>query len=137
MPRFVDTNVLLYSIGRRPSDTQKRQRAIEVLSGRDLALSAQVLQEFYVQSTRTTRPDALSHDLAVGLMKSWSRFPVQEISFELVESALEICARYRLSYWDSAIVAAAQALGCDELLSEDLSHGQRIGTVTITNPFRT
>jgi predicted nucleic acid-binding protein len=136
VPRFVDTNVLLYSISRRPSDKRKRQRAIEVLSSQDLALSAQVLQEFYVQATRVTRDDALSHDAAAGFMKAWSRFPVQEISLEIVNAALTIGARHHLSYWDSSIVAAAQALGCSELLTEDLNHGQRIGSVRIANPFR-
>jgi predicted nucleic acid-binding protein len=136
VPRFVDTNILLYSIGRRPSDRRKRQRAIDVLTGQDLALSAQVLQEFYVQATRLTRDDALSHDAAAGFIKAWSRFPVQEISLEIVSAALVICERHQLSYWDSSIVAAAQALGCGELLTEDMNHGQRIGSVKIVNPFR-
>lgn len=136
MSRFVDTNVLLYSISRRSADDGKRQRAIEILSDRDLALSAQVLQEFYVQATRVTRDDAISHDVAVGFIKSWSRFPVQEISLEIVNAALAICGRYGFSYWDSVILAAAQALGCSEVLTEDMNHGQRIGSVTIVNPFR-
>jgi predicted nucleic acid-binding protein len=50
--------------------------------------------------------------------------------------ALEIKTIYRLSYWDAAIVAAARALGCRELLSEDMSHGREVEGVTITNPFR-
>ena len=136
MPRFIDTNILLYSISGRPGDRAKRQRAIEVLKARDLALSTQVLQEFYVQATRPTRADPMPHQAAMGFIKVWSRFPVQAISMDIVSAALEICGRHRLSYWDSAIVAAAQALECDELLTEDLNDGQRIGTVTITNPFR-
>jgi predicted nucleic acid-binding protein len=134
--RFVDTNILLYSISRRPNDKRKRQFAVEILNSDDLVLSAQVLQEFYVQATRVSRVDPLSHELAAGFVKTWSRFPVQEISLEIVNAALAICERHRLSYWDSAIVAAAQALGCSELLSEDMNHGQRIGSVTIVNPFR-
>lgn len=136
MPRFVDTNVLLYSISRRPADGVKRQRAVEILSDRDLALSAQVLEEFYVQATRVTRDDAISHDAAVGFIMCWSRFPVQEISLETVNSALAICGRYGFSYWDSVILAAAQAAGCSELLTENMNHGQRIGSVTIVDPFR-
>lgn len=136
MLRFVDTNVLLYSISRAPPEQRKRERSVEVLEDDDLALSAQVLQEFYRQATRTTRPDAIPHQAAVGLITAWSRFPVQEISLEIVKAALEICGRHRLSYWDSAIIAAAQALGCRELLTEDMNDGQRIGSVTIVNPFR-
>jgi predicted nucleic acid-binding protein len=51
-------------------------------------------------------------------------------------AALEIKAQHGFSYWDSAIIAAARALGCQELFSEDLSHGQQIGSLTIVNPFR-
>jgi len=50
--------------------------------------------------------------------------------------ALEIGAAYRLSYWDAAIVAAARALGCRELYSEDMSHGRQVEGVTIINPFK-
>ena len=134
--RFVDTNILLYSISRDPEEAGKCQRATALLAGDDLALSAQVLQEFYVQATRSSRSDALPHDIAAGLMRAWARFPVQEISLAIVTAALEIRAAHAFSYWDSAIIAAAQALECDQLLTEDLSHGRRIGDLTILNPFR-
>ncbi|MBN9087433.1 MAG: PIN domain-containing protein [Reyranella sp.] len=137
MPRFVDTNILLYSISRDPAEREKCEKALELLKERDLALSAQVLQEFYWQSTRTARSPRIRHEAAVALIKAWGRFPVQAISVDLVSTALEIRGRYGLSYWDAAIIAAAQALGCNELLSEDMSHGQQIGSVRIVNPFRT
>lgn len=134
--RFVDTNVLLYSISRDPHEAAKRDRAAAVLDAGDIALSVQVLQEFYVQATRAGRGDALSHDIAAGLIRAWTRFPVQEISLGIMTAALEIRSTRGFSYWDSAIIAAAQALGCRELLSEDMSHGQQIDDVTIINPFR-
>jgi predicted nucleic acid-binding protein len=134
--RFIDTNVLLYSISRHPGEAAKRNRAVALLAGNDLALSAQVLQEFYVQATRPTRTDALPHDIAAGLVRAWARFPVQETSLDIVLAALEIHAKHGFSYWDSAILAAAQALGCRELLSEDMDHGRRVGDLRIVNPFR-
>jgi predicted nucleic acid-binding protein len=134
--RFIDTNVLLYSISRQPSEATKRNRAIALLTADDLALSAQVLQEFYVQATRASRADALPHDIAAGLVRAWARFPVQEISLAIVTDALEIHAKHGFSYWDSAIVAAAQALDCRELLSEDMADGRRVGSLRIVNPFR-
>lgn len=134
--RFVDTNILLYSISRNPGEVAKRDRAAAFLEADDLALSAQVLQEFYVQTTRADRTDALPHDIAAGLIHAWTRFPVQEASPGIVMAALEIRAMLGFSYWDSAIIAAAQVLGCRELLSEDVNHGQRIDNVTIVNPFR-
>ncbi|WP_218033383.1 PIN domain-containing protein [Mycobacterium botniense] len=66
--RFIDTNVLLYAISRDPDEQHKAKRANEILTARDLALSVQVLQEFYVQATRTSRPDALTHQQAVDLV---------------------------------------------------------------------
>ena len=135
-PRFIDTNILLYSISGDPAEASKRDIAIALLDAENIALSVQVLQEFYVQATRATRPDALAHEIAVGLIRTWLRFKVQETTLPVMINALEIKVRYGLSYWDAAIVAAARALGCRELLSEDMSHGREVEGVTINNPFR-
>jgi predicted nucleic acid-binding protein len=136
MPHFLDTNILLYSISTNPADALRRERAIELLGQDDGALSVQVLQEFYVQATRATRPRPLSHETAVGLLTAWTRFKVQEITLSILNSALEIKAVHRFSYWDSAIIAAARALGCREVYSEDMSHGREVEGITIINPFR-
>jgi predicted nucleic acid-binding protein len=135
-PRFIDTNILLYSISGDPAEASKRDIAVALLDTENIALSVQVLQEFYVQATRATRPDALAHEIAVGLVRTWLRFKVQETTLPVMINALEIKVRYGLSYWDAAIVAAARALGCHELLSEDMSHGRDVEGVTINNPFR-
>ncbi len=131
--RFLDTNILLYSISGDPAEAAKRDIAIALLDADDIALSVQVLQEFYVQATRVTRPDALPHEIAAGLIRTWLRFKIQEATLPVALGALDIT---RLSYWDAAIVAAARALGCRELLSEDMSHGQEVEGVLIVNPFR-
>jgi predicted nucleic acid-binding protein len=136
VPRFLDTNVLLYSISRDPAEIGKREIAEGLLDADDMALSVQVLQEFYVQATRATRTDVLPHDIAAGLIRTWMRFKVQEITLPVMVGALEIKAAHRLSYWDAAIVAAARALGCRELLSEDMAHGREVEGVRIVNPFR-
>jgi predicted nucleic acid-binding protein len=133
---FFDTNILLYSISRDAAEAEKRERAIALLDGDDGALSVQVLQEFYVQTTRSTRPDRLPHDIAAGLIKRWTRFRVQEITLAILAGALEIKTAHGFSYWDSAIIAAARALGCRELYTEDMSHGRQIEGVMIINPFR-
>jgi predicted nucleic acid-binding protein len=133
---FLDTNVLLYSISRAPAEAGKRQQAAELLEQDDGALSVQVLQEFYVQSTRPTRPGHLNHQLAVELIEAWRRFPVQDMTLSLFDSTLRIKVAHRLSYWDSAVVAAARALGCRRLYSEDMGDGHEIDGVRIVNPFR-
>lgn len=134
--RFLDTNILLYSISRDRGEARKREIAIALLDTENIALSVQVLQEFYVQATRTTRPDAVAHEIAVGLVHTWLRFKVQDITIPVMIDALEIKATYGLSYWDAAIVAAARSLGCSQLFSEDMRHGREIEGVQINNPFR-
>ncbi len=134
--RFLDTNILLYSISRDPEEVTKRDRARMLLDRDDVGLSIQVLSEFYVQATRPTRNDALPHDIAAGLIASWLRFPVQETTPGVLLDALEIKATHGFSYWDSAIIAAASALGCRDVYTEDLTHGKEVKGVRIIDPFR-
>jgi len=116
-------------------ESEKGEIARRILLSADLALSVQVLQEFYVQATHSRRPAALTHDFAVRLIEKWMRFRIQDNTISVLRDALEIKARYGMSYWDAAIVAAAQCARCNELLSEDLNHGQQYGSVTAVNPF--
>jgi predicted nucleic acid-binding protein len=44
-------------------------------------------------------------------------------------------ARYQLSFWDALVVQAAHVAGAEILYSEDLSDGQRYGTVRVKNPL--
>jgi predicted nucleic acid-binding protein len=74
--RFADTNILLYAISRDPKEQDKATRANDILAARDVALSVQVLQEFYVQATRASRPNPLTHEQAARLVESFLRFPV-------------------------------------------------------------
>jgi hypothetical protein len=57
-----------------------------------------------LQATRVSRPDALAHEIAVGLVRTWLRFKVQEITLPVMIGALEIRAIYGLAYWDAAIL---------------------------------
>jgi predicted nucleic acid-binding protein len=135
--RFVDTNVLLYAVSRDPDEHEKAARANDILAARDIALSVQVLQEFYVQATRASRPDPLTHDQAIRLVESFLRFPVLEVTTELMLAAAATCQRFGVSYWDAAILEAARSLGCDLVLSEDLSDGRDYAGVRVQDPFRT
>ncbi len=134
--RFVDTNVLLYAISRDRHERDKAERANDILAARDLALSVEVLQEFYVQATRTSRPDPLTHEQAVELVESFLRFPVAPIMAELMLAAFATRRRFGVSYRDAAILEAGRSLGCDVVLSEDLSDGEDYLGVRVENPFR-
>lgn len=136
MMRFVDTNILLYAVSQAEEEQAKARVALALLDSKDLALSVQVLQEFYVQATRAERSDAMTHDQAALLVESFLRFRVQEVTVAVMKSALETRERFRISYWDAAIVEAARAIGCGAVLTEDLSHGQDFSGVRVENPFR-
>lgn len=133
--RFVDTNVLLYAISRDPDERTKATRANELISSRDLCLSVQVLQEFYVQATRDSRADRLTHEQAAALVDSFRRFSVQETTVGVMLAAMDTRQRFGISYWDAAILEAARALGCEVVLSEDLSDSQDYAGVRVENPF--
>lgn len=133
--RFVDTDVLLYAVSRDINERDKAERANEVLASRDLAVSVQVLQEFYVQATRSSRDDGLTHEQAVELVESFRRFAVAPITTELMLAAFATQHRFGISYWDAAILEAGRALGCDVVLSEDLSDDVDYAGVRVRNPF--
>lgn len=132
---FIDTNILLYAVCPGNHERAKAEKAREILRSDHLALSVQVLQEFYVQATRLTRTQPLSHADASALIALWLRFHVVELSVRLMQTALRLKDRYQTSYWDAAILAAADTAGCTELLSEDLNPGQSYEAVRIINPF--
>jgi predicted nucleic acid-binding protein len=133
--RFADTNVLLYAISRDPAEQEKADRANEILGARDVGLSVQVLQEFYVQATRESRPDPLAHEQALALVESFLRFPVLEVTVDLMLAAARSRRRFGISYWDAAILEAGRALGCELVLSEDLSDGRDYEGIRVENPF--
>lgn len=131
---FFDTDVLVYAALGAGKDEPKRKRAMELVESTDFGTSAQVLQEFFVTVVRkASRP--LSPLQALEWIEQWTAFPCQPIDHQLVRIATEQSERFGISYWDAAILAAAEALGADTVYSEDLSHGQRYGRVRVVNPF--
>ena len=133
--RFVDTNVLLYSVSTLPEESSKATAARELLDETDLCLSVQVRQEFYVQATRKSKTGALSPADAAAFVEKWMRFPVQETTVGVMREAFAASVRWQISYWDAAVVEAARTFGCREVLSEDLNAGRDYGGVRVANPF--
>jgi predicted nucleic acid-binding protein len=133
---FVDTNVFVYARDASHGRKQEQARAwVEALwreqSGRT---SVQVLNELYVTLTRKLRPGMAAADAwdDVEALLAWSPQPIDP---ELLNQARNIEQRHGLSWWDSLIVAAAVLQDCNVLLSEDLQHGMRFGTVVVRSPF--
>ena len=131
---FLDTNILVYAVSSAEADVPKSTKALDLVQRSDFGLSAQVLQEFYVTVTRKIRKP-LAPELAVALMDEYRVFPTVPTDYPLIVSAVELSLRYGISYWDGAILAAAEALGAAILYTEDLNHGQRYGPVQAVNPF--
>lgn len=130
---FLDTNVLIYAAMGSEDEPAKYERALELLTTR-FGTSGQVLAEFYVNSMRKgSRP--LTVDEASEWVSRLSKKAFQPIDYGVVRSAIETSRRYQISYWDGAIIAAAEKLGARVVYSEDLNHGQTYGSVRVENPF--
>ncbi|MDA1314997.1 MAG: PIN domain-containing protein [Acidobacteria bacterium] len=125
---FIDTNVLAYAVAGREADEPKRKRALDLIDGETFGLSAQVLQEFYVTVTRKIAAP-LSADEALKWIEQLEIFPCQIVDRALVKVAAVVSERYQVSYWDAAILAAAESLGAMVLYTEDLNDGQFYGRV--------
>ena len=131
---FFDTNVLVYAAVGAGREEHKRERALELIQSEDFGMSAQVLQEFFVTVVKkAARP--LSAAKASEWIEEWAVFPCQPIDVDLVRIAVERSQRFRISYWDGAILAAAEALGSRTVYSEDLNDGQWYGSIQVVNPF--
>lgn len=133
MTAFLDTNIVIYAALGRETDPGKYLRAVEIIRGGDYVTSAQIHAEFYFQVTRPRH--AMPHTEAIGWLEQLRQFDVVHVTGELVAQGAEIARRYLISYWDGAIVAAAQTAKADRLYSEDLNSSQIYGSVRVINPF--
>ncbi len=133
--RFVDTNILLYAVSEVPEEAGKRDRAREILTEPNLAASVQVLQEFYYQATRPTRTHRLSTYSAMQFLEPILLFRIQTMTMDIFLESISISQRFRLSYWDSAILAAAFAQDCEAVYSEVMNAEQNYDGMKIINPF--
>lgn len=132
---FVDTNILIYAhdIDAEQKHEIARELVASLWNQKTGVLSAQVLQELYVNVTRK---------IAVPIKPSEARTIVRaymswviETPAEMILTASDIEERNRISFWDALIVAAARRAGAVKIVTEDLNHGQRIEGILIQNPF--
>lgn len=133
---FLDTNVLVYLFDRGAPKKRDAARRLLVSHGAELelALSTQVLQEFYVTVTRKLAKP-LPPEQAERAVRDLARLPVVPASVNLVLAAVALSRRAGFSFWDATIIEAALHSGAQELLSEDLQDGREIEGMRIRNPF--
>jgi predicted nucleic acid-binding protein len=135
---FIDTNVFVYHLDN--TDRRKHEAAERIvrdaLATGNACISSQVVQECLNVALRKAEvalpPEDARRYLDAVLL------PLMEVtaSDALFHRALDVQARWRFGFYDSLIVAGAMAAGCRTLLSEDLQHGQRLGNLTVVDPFR-
>ncbi len=134
---FFDTNVILYAAQTKLEgvDAQKRPIAIDLIGHHDFSTSGQVLAEFYHNAIKDG-PYKLPVEEADEWLERLSIQPCIPVDSKLVTAGADIARRYKISYWDGAILAAAHEADADLLYTEDLNDGQRYGDVTVINPFK-
>jgi predicted nucleic acid-binding protein len=131
---FIDTNILIYAHDRDAGD--KHDKASRLL--RDLwdrrnvpSLSIQVLQEMHVNLVRK----GVAVDQSADTVRRYLAWRVINNTKALLRRAFAVQQRWQLSFWDAAVVAAAQQAGASTLWSEDLNPGQHYDTVAVINPL--
>jgi len=135
--RFIDTNILVYAYDRsaRHKHTAATREVEQCWGDENGCLSIQVLQEFYVTVTRKIAKP-LKYQTARQLVADLAQWRIHVPEANDVLQAIDLQHTYQLSFWDAMIVQSAASLGCAQLLSEDLSHGEIYGKVQVINPFQ-
>lgn len=133
---FIDTNVILYSKDAR--DERKQSIADELVSRGigegTLVVSAQVLNEFYVNATQKLTP-GMNREDARTVCRSIAAVSCEPITNETIAAAWDVQDRFALSWWDSLIVASALGTRCTRLMTEDLQDGLQVDGLRVVNPF--
>jgi predicted nucleic acid-binding protein len=134
---FLDSNVWIYAATGRDACPEKFSRARNIVAREEIGISTQVIGEFVhnVRKEKKMRRPLSAEETGEWVERLFD-FPCVEIDRYIVENALLIQRRYRLSYWDSQMIAAAESFGAEIFYSEDLSHQQSYGPLRCKNPFR-
>jgi len=133
---FVDTNILMYAHDTAAGEKHERAKALleELWENRSGVVSTQVLQELAVNLRRKAQKP-LDTKATRDVVSDYLAWHVVVNDGESILDALDFEARYKVSFWDALVVQAAHAAGAEILYSEDLSDGQRYGTVRVKNPL--
>ena len=136
---FIDTNIFVYQLERL--DARKADIADDLIEHgietQTACISFQVIQECINTAIRKAEAPLTEDELRKYLVDVLAPLYRVQPDIRLYQKSLEIRFRYRFGFYDALIVAAAVEAGCKTLYTEDLTHGQQVEGVTITNPFRT
>jgi len=129
--RFFDTNILVYAF----ASNDPRSTRAESLIAQGGVIGVQVLNEFTNVTRRKLRWQWSQIEASLAVVEELFG-PVAPLTTAIHAKGVELARDRGLSVYDALIVAAAQDAGCQLLFSEDLQHGQKFGTLTVENPFR-
>jgi len=134
---FLDTNIFVYSFDRGAAAKSRRSTQLirTALKTQKGITSYQVVQEFFNIALRRFTPPMRVDEAEQYYSTIFRPLLSVHSSHALYLEALHLQARYRLSWYDSLIVAAAIQAQCELLLTEDLQHGQKFAGLQIENPF--
>jgi predicted nucleic acid-binding protein len=131
---FLDTNILVYAHDRNAGEKHTRAKALVegFWKRRETpALSVQVLQELHVNLTRKS----VDAELSAQIVSRYLSWRVVDNTGHLLRQAFAEQGRWKLSFWDSLIIAAARRVGVSTLWSEDFNPGQDYGGLTVVDPL--
>ena len=133
---FIDTNVLVYAHDRTSGIKYQKARSLaqELWEGENAVISTQVLQELYAALRRRAN-FPLSPDEAEQVLRDYFEWEIVVNTRESILRAVALEIRYKISFWDALILQAAETAEAEIVYTEDLSHGQAYGPVTVINPF--
>jgi predicted nucleic acid-binding protein len=133
---FLDTNILVYArdISERDKNEISRRIIGELWEKGTGCISTQVCNEFYVTVTSKLSNPLTAEEawLDIEDFGSWSPIP---LTMSCLEIARDVQKQYKISWWDSLIIAAAVQGGCGKIYSEDLNSGQSYLGLEVVNPF--
>jgi predicted nucleic acid-binding protein len=132
---FIDSSTFLYTFDTGELDKGAiAQGWLKHLSEQKCGITnLQVLNE--IASVSTRKSSTFGEKDPFFRIDAFSSFGTHPIGLETTIAARAIHLRYRFSWWDCLLLAAAVDLGCTHFLSEDLNDGQAIQGLTIVDPF--
>lgn len=129
---FLDSNILIYAATAKKNDPRKYSIASQLVVDRSFGVSGQTLAEFCSVTLRKALlvPTEIEDWLAL-----LGELPFVPVDAALVQAGLALARRFRISYYDAALLVAAEELGAEIFYTEDLNHNQLYGPVRAINPF--
>jgi predicted nucleic acid-binding protein len=134
---FLDTNIFVYSFDRSAPDKMRKAKSLirEALASHKGVVSYQVVQEFFNAALRRFARPMQPHEAEQYLGTVFRPLLAVHSSAGLYAEALRLQGHGGLAWYDALIVAGAAQADCAVLVSEDLQHGRRFGSVRVENPF--